>query len=38
VRPSREGRDPEHVVVFENAIDFAMSPWWNLDELGKTSP
>lgn len=26
-------REPKHVVVFENAIDFAMSPWWNLDDL-----
>jgi hypothetical protein len=25
--------DPKHVVVFENAIEFAMSPWWNLDEM-----
>lgn len=25
---------PRHVVVFENPIDFSMSPWWNLDEPG----
>lgn len=25
---------PRHVVVFEDAIEFAISPWWNLDELG----
>jgi hypothetical protein len=25
--------EPKHVVVFEDAIEFAMSPWWNLDEL-----
>jgi hypothetical protein len=23
---------PRNVVVFENAIEFAMSPWWNLDD------
>ena len=23
---------PRSVVAFENAIDFAISPWWNLDE------
>jgi len=25
--------EPRHVIVFENAIEFAMSPWWNVDEL-----
>ncbi len=25
---------PRHVIVFEDAIEFAMSPWWNVDELG----
>jgi hypothetical protein len=25
--------EPKHVVVFEDAIEFAMSPWWNLDEM-----
>lgn len=24
---------PRHVIVFEEAIEFAMSPWWNVDEL-----
>lgn len=24
---------PRHVIVFENAIEFAMSPWWNVDDL-----
>ena len=24
---------PRHVIVFEDAIEFAMSPWWNLDDL-----
>ncbi len=24
---------PRHVVIFEDAIEFAMSPWWNLDEM-----
>jgi hypothetical protein len=24
--------EPRHVVVFHNAIDFAISPWWNLDD------
>ncbi len=24
---------PKHVIVFENAIEFAISPWWNLDEM-----
>jgi hypothetical protein len=24
---------PRHVVVFEDAIEFAMSPWWNVDDL-----
>ena len=28
---------PRHVIVFENPIEFAMSPWWNIDELGKGS-
>lgn len=23
-------RTPKHVIVFEDAIEFAMSPWWNL--------
>ncbi|MGE4605752.1 MAG: hypothetical protein AAEJ52_03315 [Myxococcota bacterium] len=26
---------PRHVLVLENAIDFAMSPWWNLDTLSE---
>jgi hypothetical protein len=26
--------EPRHVIVFEEAIEFAMSPWWNIDELG----
>jgi hypothetical protein len=25
--------NPKHVIVFEDAIEFAMSPWWNLDDL-----
>ena len=25
--------EPKHVIVYENAIEFAMSPWWNMDEL-----
>jgi hypothetical protein len=25
--------EPKHVIVYENAIEFAMSPWWNVDEL-----
>jgi len=25
--------DPKHVILYENAIEFAMSPWWNLDDL-----
>ncbi len=25
--------EPKHVVIFENAIEFAISPWWNLDDL-----
>jgi hypothetical protein len=25
--------EPRHVVLFEDAIEFAMSPWWNLDEM-----
>ncbi len=24
---------PKHVVIFENAIEFAISPWWNLDDM-----
>ena len=24
---------PRHVIAFEDAIEFAMSPWWNLEEL-----
>jgi len=24
---------PRNVILFEEAIEFAMSPWWNLDEL-----
>jgi hypothetical protein len=23
---------PRHVVIFESAIDFSMSPWWNIDD------
>ena len=26
---------PRSVVVFEDAIEFAISPWWNLDELAR---
>ena len=25
---------PRHVLIYENAIEFAMSPWWNVDSLG----
>lgn len=25
---------PRHVVVYENAIEFAMSPWWNIRDRG----
>jgi hypothetical protein len=25
--------EPRHVIVFEDAIEFAMSPWWNLDDM-----
>jgi hypothetical protein len=25
---------PRHVVVFKDAVEFAMSPWWNVDDLG----
>jgi hypothetical protein len=25
--------EPKHVVVFHNPIEFAISPWWNLDDL-----
>jgi hypothetical protein len=25
--------EPKHVIVFEDAIEFAMSPWWNMDEV-----
>ena len=24
---------PRHVIVYENEIEFAISPWWNLDEM-----
>jgi hypothetical protein len=24
---------PKHAVVFDRAIEFAISPWWNLDEM-----
>ena len=24
---------PRHVIVFDDAIEFAMSPWWNLDDM-----
>ncbi len=27
---------PRHVVVFQDAIDFSISPWWNVDERGPT--
>ena len=26
---------PASVLVFEDAIEFAMSPWWNIDELAR---
>ncbi len=26
-------RTPKHVIVYENAIEFAMSPWWNVEDL-----
>jgi len=26
---------PRHVIVFEDEIEFAMSPWWNIDELAQ---
>jgi hypothetical protein len=26
-------REPRHVIIYENAIEFAMSPWWNIDEI-----
>lgn len=26
-------REPRHVIVYEDAIEFAISPWWNLDEM-----
>ena len=29
---------PRHVIVFENAIEFAMSPWWNVDDAPTGSP
>ena len=25
---------PRSVIAFQDAIEFAMSPWWNIDELG----
>ncbi len=25
---------PRHAILFEEAIEFAMSPWWNVDEIG----
>ncbi len=24
---------PRHVIVYDDAIEFAMSPWWNLDDM-----
>jgi hypothetical protein len=24
---------PRHVIVYDDAIEFAMSPWWNLDDI-----
>jgi hypothetical protein len=24
---------PRHVIVFDDAIEFAISPWWNLDDM-----
>ena len=24
--------EPKHVIVYENALEFAMSPWWTLDD------
>lgn len=26
-------REPRSVLIFQDAIEFAMSPWWNLDEM-----
>lgn len=25
--------EPRHVILYENAIEFAMSPWWNIDDV-----
>jgi hypothetical protein len=25
--------EPRNIIVYEDAIEFAMSPWWNLDEM-----
>jgi len=25
--------EPKHVIVYENAVEFAMSPWWNVEDL-----
>lgn len=30
--------EPRHVIVFEGEIEFAMSPWWNIDELADVTP
>jgi hypothetical protein len=27
--------EPKHVIAYENAIEFAMSPWWNVEDLPK---
>jgi hypothetical protein len=29
---------PRHVLVFQEAIEFAMSPWWNVDETPPAPP
>jgi hypothetical protein len=26
---------PKHVIAYENAIEFSMSPWWNVEDLPK---
>jgi hypothetical protein len=27
------GPQPKHVIVYDNAIEFAISPWWNVEDL-----
>ena len=29
---------PRHVIVFDDALEFAVSPWWNVDEIATGSP